>query len=100
MRFVYALLVVAIPFVPAFALSCEEANLRLDGLARRVSVHVDRPDRLTVGRRNAVVRFDWAIDASKVPDDVPTYFIVSSSAPVRFFGTGFLTLTAEAAGPS
>src|ERR1051325_4976340 len=100
MRCLYSLLLLAISVAPAVALPCEEARLRLDGLAKHVSVSVDRPSKLNVGSRNGVLTFDWAIEAGKVPDELPTYLILWSSAPVRFAGPGFFTLTADGVGPT
>src|SRR5215469_4883322 len=101
MRLIYALLVAAIPIItPAFAQSCDQANSRLEGLSKRTSVHVDHPADLRVGGQSGMVTVDWAINADKIPDNFPTYLIVSSSTPVRFYGVGFLALTADATGPS
>ena len=100
MRLIYAVLVAAIPSAPAFALSCDPLNLRLEGLSKRTSAHIDHPTDLRVGGQNGIVTFDWAINADRIPDDFPTYLIVSSSTPVRFYGEGFLALSADATGPS
>jgi hypothetical protein len=100
MRFKCALLLAAIPIAAAQAAPCDdEASLALDALARNVSVHIGSPPTLTIGS-DAQVLLDWAVNARRVADDTPVYFIAASSAPVRFLGTGFLALTQDAAGPT
>ena len=100
MRLKCALLLAAIPIAAAQAAPCDDAaSLALDALARNVSVHIGSPPTLTIGS-DAQVLLDWAVNARRVADDTPVYFVAASSAPVRFLGTGFLALTRDAAGPT
>src|SRR5262245_22610276 len=100
MRFTCALLVAAIPMAAAQAAPCEdEASLALDALAKNVSVRIGGASGLTIGR-DAQVSLEWAVNARRIGDGTPVYFVVASSAPVRFLGSGFLALTSDAAGPA
>ena len=62
-------------------------------------MHIGSPPTLTIGS-DAQVSLDWDVNARRVADDTPVYFIAASSAPVHFLGTGFLALTRDAAGPT
>src|SRR5262249_13480272 len=80
------------------ASNCTDVIAALAPLSNSLSVRIDPAPILRVGSTSSV-SVEWSFE-SQLPANLPVYFIVSTKAPVRFAGLGFMALSEDATGPS
>ena len=80
---------------PAFA-DCESSLYTAKTVASGVSVRIASP---TPARAGVPIKISWSKRSASHPD-MPTYIVISAPPQVRFGGTGFMALAANAVGPN